>query len=127
MRVGRSTDVPDWCRRRFGLAPNSTLRRHVTGLEESTAARFAAAPSGGKVRRFKEFFDAAKTWSRVRRIDARVEAGDDGTDTRFIVTNLGHHLLQGAGLAAQIFHLVRSGGPRRVARETSLAGLQELL
>ena len=34
--------------------------------------------------------DAAKTWSRVRRIVARVEAGSDGTDTRFIVTNLGH-------------------------------------
>ena len=74
----------------LGLAPNSTLRRHITGLEESTAARFEAAPSGGKVRRFKEFFDAAKTWSRVRRIVARVEAGGDGTDSRFIVTNLGH-------------------------------------
>ena len=53
-------------------------------------ARFKAAPTAGKVRRFKEFFDAAKTWSRVRRIVARVEAGSDGTDTRFIVTNLGH-------------------------------------
>ncbi len=88
-------DVMDWCETNrldyvFGLAPNSTLRRHITGLEESTAARFKAAPTGGKVRRFKEFFDAAKTWSRVRRIVARVEAGSDGTDTRFIVTNLGH-------------------------------------
>ena len=53
-------------------------------------ARFKADPSGGKVRRFKEFFDAAHTWSRVRRIVARVEAGSEGTDTRFIVTNLGH-------------------------------------
>jgi Transposase DDE domain group 1 len=88
-------DVMDWCEANgidyvFGLAPNSTLRRHITGLEKSTAARFEAAPTAGKVRRFKEFFDAAKTWSRVRRIVARVEAGSDGTDTRFIVTNLGH-------------------------------------
>ncbi|RPJ53228.1 MAG: IS1380 family transposase [Acidobacteria bacterium] len=88
-------DVMDWCETNrldyvFGLAPNSTLRRHITGLEESTAARFKAAPTAGKVRRFKEFFDAAKTWSRVRRIVARVEAGGDGTDTRFIVTSLGH-------------------------------------
>jgi len=88
-------DVMDWCETNrldyvFGLAPNSTLRRHITGLEESTAARLEAAPTAGKVRRFKEFFDAAKTWSRVRRIVARVEAGSDGTDTRFIVTNLGH-------------------------------------
>jgi hypothetical protein len=27
------------------------------------------------------------TWSRVERIIARVEAGPEGTDTRFIVTN----------------------------------------
>src|SRR5512147_2959351 len=40
--------------------------------------------------RFKEFYDAAGSWSRVRRIVARVEAGGEGTDTRFIVTNLGH-------------------------------------
>jgi hypothetical protein len=88
-------EVLDWCETQgldyiLGLAPTSTLRRHITGLEESTAARFKAAPSEGKVRRFKEFFDAAKTWSRVRRIVARVEAGGDGTDSRFIVTNLGH-------------------------------------
>ena len=85
----------DWCETNsldyvFGLVPNSTLRRHITGLEESTAARFKAAPTAGEVRRFEEFFDAAKTWSRVRRIVARVEAGSDGTDTRFIVPNLGH-------------------------------------
>lgn len=88
-------EVPDWCEANridyvFGLAPTRTLRRHVTGLEASTAARFAAAPSGGKVRRCKEFFDAANTWSRVRRIVARIAAGGDGTDVRFIVTSLGH-------------------------------------
>ena len=88
-------EVLDWCETQgvdyiLGLAPTRTLRRHITGLEESTAARFEADPGGGKVRRFKEFFDAAKTWSRVRRIVARVEAGGDGTDSRFIVTNLRH-------------------------------------
>src|SRR5512143_1982391 len=74
----------------FGLAPTSTWKRHVGALQASTLARFRVDPSGGKVRRFKEFFDAAHTWSRVRRIVARVEAGSDGTDTRFIVTTLGH-------------------------------------
>ena len=88
-------EVLDWCEANgldyvLGLAPTSTLRRHITGLEERTAARFEVAPAAGKVRRFKDFFDAAKTWSRVRRIVARVEAGGDGTDSRFIVTNLGH-------------------------------------
>jgi hypothetical protein len=64
------------------------LRRHVETLEAATKARFDAAPKDGKVRRFKEFFDGAASWSRVERIIARVEAGADGTDTRFIVTNL---------------------------------------
>lgn len=88
-------DVLDWCEANgvgylLGLAPTRTLRRHIVGLEESTATRFKADLTRGKLRRFKEFYDAAQTWSRVRRIIARVEAGDQGTDTRFIVTNLRH-------------------------------------
>jgi Transposase DDE domain group 1 len=85
-------EVFDWCRKNrvdwiFGLAPNAALRRHLAALEKSTAARFKAAP-GRKVRRFAQFHDAAQSWSRVERIIARVEAGVEGTDTRFIVTSL---------------------------------------
>jgi hypothetical protein len=40
------------------------------------------------VRRFAQFHDAARSWGRVERIIARVEAGAEGTDTRFIVTKL---------------------------------------
>jgi hypothetical protein len=88
-------EVLDWCEANgldyiLGLAPTRTLKRHVTGIEASSTARFRADPSAGKVRRFKEFYDAAETWSRLIRIIARVEAGADGADTRFIVTSLGH-------------------------------------
>ena len=88
-------EVLDWCEANgldyvFGLTPTSTLKRHVGGLEASTAAHFKAAPGDGKVRRFKEFYDAAGSWSRVRRIVTRIEAGSEGADTRFIVTNLAH-------------------------------------
>jgi hypothetical protein len=88
-----SPQVLDWCRAEgvdfiFGVAPTSTLRRHIEGLEASTKARFEAAPEGGKARRFKEFLHSAKSWSRVERIVARVEVGAEGPDTRFIVTNL---------------------------------------
>ena len=38
--------------------------------------------------RFGHFHDAAQSWSRVERIIARVEAGLQGSDTRFIVTSL---------------------------------------
>ena len=86
-------EVIDWCRANgldyiLGVAPTTTLRRHIEGLEASTKARFEAAPKEGKARRFKEFFDGAASWSRVERIVARVEAGAEGPDTRFIVTNL---------------------------------------
>ena len=86
-------EVLDFCRANgldfiLGVAPTTTLRRHVGDLEASTKARFDAAPKDGKVRRFKEFFDGAASWSRVERIIARVEVGADGPDTRFIVTNL---------------------------------------
>ena len=51
-------------------------------------ARYEAAPKQGKARRFHEFYDGAASWSRVERVIARVEAGAEGPDTRFIVTNL---------------------------------------
>jgi hypothetical protein len=72
----------------LGVAPTTTLRKHIAALEASTAAR-AARASGEKLRRFKEFYDGAASWDRVERIIARVEAGPRGVDTRFIVTNLG--------------------------------------
>ena len=86
-------EVLDFCRAErldfiLGVASTSTLRRHVAALEQSTAARFAAAPIADKLRRYKEFYDGAASWRRVERIIARVEAGAQGTDTRFVVTNL---------------------------------------
>jgi len=88
-----SPEVLRWCRANkvdylLGVAPTSTLRRHVESLEASTAARFAASGGCAKLRRFTEFYDGAASWDRVERIVARVEAGPDGTDTRFIVTSL---------------------------------------
>ena len=86
-------EVLDWCRSNgldyiFGVAPTTTLRVHIETLEANMKARFEAAPKDGKLRRFKEFFDGAASWSRVEQIIARVEVGDEGADTRFIVTNL---------------------------------------
>lgn len=85
--------VIDWCRANdvdfiLGVAPTTTLRKHVVNLEASTLARFGASTTSKKVRRFTEFFDGAASWSRVERIIARIEIGAQGSDTRFIVTNL---------------------------------------
>ena len=126
-------EVLDWCRASgldyiLGIAPTATLRRHVEGLEASTKASFEAAPRDGKLRRFKEFFDGAQSWSRVERIIARVEAGAEGPDTRFVVTNLSKRNARGlyedvsiAG-AARPKTISSPGRPiwRRIARPAGL-------
>jgi hypothetical protein len=86
-------EVLDFCRANrldyiLGVAPTSTLRRHVEGLEAATKTLYETAPGNGKARRFKEFYDGAASWSRVERVIARVEVGAEGPDTRFVVTNL---------------------------------------
>lgn len=72
-------EVLDFCRAEgldfmLGVAPTTTLRRHVEALERSTTALRAATPGAEKQRRYKEFLDGAGSWSRVERIIARVEA-----------------------------------------------------
>jgi hypothetical protein len=52
-----------------------------------------------KVRRYGEFRYAAKSWTVERRVIARVEAGPQGADSRFIVTNL-------AGLPKSLYEKV---------------------
>lgn len=81
-----------WCERKgigylFGLAGNPVLLRRVGALAED-AALGRLAGEAEKVRRYGEFRYAAKSWGVERRVIARVEAGPQGVDSRFIVTNL---------------------------------------
>ena len=85
----------------LGVAPSSTLRKHILSLEQSTAARAATHSDGKKQRRFKLFHDGARSWDRVERIIARVEAGPQGTDTRFVVTSL--HGLSGRTVYQDVY------------------------
>jgi DDE family transposase len=85
-------EAMSWCERNrvaylFGLAGNKVLLRRVAALAEEVAV---SRIEGGadKVRRFGELAYAAKTWDAKRRVIARVEASDKGTDSRFVVTNL---------------------------------------
>jgi Transposase DDE domain group 1 len=81
-----------WCERErvgyvFGLAGNKVLLRRVATLAEQTALERLEGRAD-KVRRFGEFAYAAETWNTERRVIARVEASDRGTDSRFVVTNI---------------------------------------
>ena len=81
-----------WCERKrvgyiFGLAGNAVLLRRVGDLAED-AALGRLDGEADKVRRYGEFRYAATSWKVERRVIARVEAGPQGADSRFIVTNL---------------------------------------
>ena len=58
---GKRRQEPAACRR------TTTLRRHVGALEASAKARFEVGTNKTKVRRFKEIYDGAASWSRVEK------------------------------------------------------------
>ena len=65
------------------------VRRHVEGLESQHEGEIRGRAANGEASSFHGVrFDGAQSWSRVERIIARVEAGAEGPDTRFVVTNL---------------------------------------
>jgi hypothetical protein len=86
-------EAMDWCEDNrifyaFGLGTNAALAGLAAPLNEDVAVRRALAGAKVKVRRYGSFGYAAKGWRQERRVVARVEASAQGTDTRFVVTNL---------------------------------------
>ena len=71
----------------LGLAGNQVLLGKVAALAED-AALGRVNGEGEKVRRFGEFRYAAKSWKVERRVIGRVEASSQGSDSRFVITNL---------------------------------------
>jgi hypothetical protein len=91
-QAGGRPEAMAWCERNrigylFGLAGNPVLLRRVSPLAED-AALSRLDGQGEKVRCYDDFRYAAKSWYVKRRVIARVEAGPQGADSRFIVTNL---------------------------------------
>lgn len=71
----------------FGLAGNRVLLTQVVALAED-AALGRLGGEADKVRRYGDFRYAAKSWAIERRVIARIEASAQGSDSRFVVTNL---------------------------------------
>ena len=81
-----------WCERNrvgyvFGLAGNQVLLARVAALTED-AALGRVGGEGDKVRRYGEFRYSARSWQVERHVIGRVEASPQGSDSRFIITNL---------------------------------------
>jgi hypothetical protein len=81
----------NWCERNavfyvMGLARNTRLQAHVEVAECALAEQYAA--SGAKARLIDEFPYAAQSWPHERRVVTRLEYGAQGTNPRFVVSNL---------------------------------------
>ena len=81
----------DWCDRQdvgyvVGLAKNARLLGKVA-IEREVAADYFEA-TGEKVRFFESIRYAAGSWKSQRRVIAKIEHTDKGSNPRFIVTNL---------------------------------------
>lgn len=84
-------DVMDWLeandvRYVTGMATNAVLRREVQAMTDRAAA--ISREEMTHFRCFHSFNYQAESWSRSRRIVARIESTGMGTDVRFIVTDL---------------------------------------
>ena len=80
-----------WCERKavgyvIGVARNARLHKRVEAWELELAAAFAA--TGTKQRAIRELRYAADSWNIERRVVTRLEYGAQGTNPRFVVTNL---------------------------------------
>jgi hypothetical protein len=81
----------NWCERNtvsyvIGLARNARLHERVALVEQALEEEYRA--SGEKQREIGEFAYAAGSWKSQRRVVTRLEYGAEGTNPRFVVTNL---------------------------------------
>jgi Transposase DDE domain group 1 len=81
-----------WCEQNgvryiFGLAPNKVLAEQIFPRLDECCVRRAIGHLD-KVRDFTTTRYAAKSWSRLRRVVARIEATRKGADVRYVVTNI---------------------------------------
>jgi hypothetical protein len=85
-------EAMEWCETNgvdyiFGLAGNDVLHAKLRAIADDLCVR--RAESGADKRRtWSELRYAAKTWTRERRVVARLEATTLGLDIRYVVTSL---------------------------------------
>jgi hypothetical protein len=85
-------EAMEWCEQNgvryiFGLAPNKVLAEQIFPRLDECCVRRAIGQLD-KVRDFTTTRYAAKSWSRLRRVVARIEATRRGADVRYVVTNI---------------------------------------
>jgi len=80
-----------WCERRgvfyiVGIARNKRLEAQISGLKKTAQKNFNR--TWEKARLFQNIQYTAKTWHRKRRVIAKMEYTEKGSNPRFVITNL---------------------------------------
>jgi hypothetical protein len=85
-------ELMGWCEQAgvdyvLGLAKNPRLQAETAAEQEQAAAEFRATAKPARV--FKEFsYQTRESWSRARRVVAKAEHLEKGSNPRFVVTSL---------------------------------------
>jgi hypothetical protein len=85
-------ELMGWCEQGgvdyvLGLAKNPRLQAETAAEQEQAAAEFRATAKPARV--FKEFsYQTRESWSRARRVVAKAEHLEKGSNPRFVVTSL---------------------------------------
>jgi len=69
----------------IAIPANEAFKRHAQGLMRQVLEQYQA--SGEKAKLYAEFSHQARTWRQPLRVLVKAEAGPEGTNTRFVVTN----------------------------------------
>ena len=99
-------EAMEWCEEQgvdyiFGFGGNAVLKAMTQDAADALCVRRATG-SAAKLRSFATLSYAAGSWSRERRIAARIEATAKGLDIRYVVTSL-------KGTARHLYEIVYCG------------------
>jgi len=116
-------ELMDWCEGNqvdyvLGVARNQRLERRIGKALNKARGRYAV--TGQAARTFVEFWYRTRdSWSRRRRVVAKVEWLEKGSNPRFVVTTLGPHEWHAQTLYEQLY-CERGEAENRIKEQLSL-------
>jgi hypothetical protein len=102
----------------LGLAKNERLKAEIVAELEQAATEYTA--TGRAARAFKEFtYQTRESWSRARRVIAKAEHLEKGSNPRFVVTSLARQVWEARRLYEELY-CARGEMENRIKEQLSL-------
>jgi Transposase DDE domain group 1 len=102
----------------LGLAKNERLKAEIVAELEQAATEYTA--TGRAARVFKEFtYQTRESWSRARRVIAKAEHLEKGSNPRFVVTSLAREVWEARRLYEELY-CARGEMENRIKEQLSL-------